>query len=56
MISHKLVKEFGGQFIVNSIPGQGSIFKFTIQLDNDIDEDYSESNQILSIDKEDFKM
>lgn len=43
MISHKLVREFGGQFHVNSIPNQGSIFKFTIQLNNIMNEDYDES-------------
>ena len=32
MISNKLVREFGGEFTVNSDIGQGSEFAFTIKL------------------------
>ena len=35
MISNKLVREFGGEFTVNSDIGQGSEFAFTIKLAED---------------------
>jgi len=35
MISHKLVKQFGGKFEVESKPDRGSIFKFSIKLSSE---------------------
>tara|TARA_B110000285_G_C14786659_1_gene451065 strand:+ start:127 stop:363 length:237 start_codon:yes stop_codon:yes gene_type:complete len=35
MISHKIVKELGGTIKVNSIPAKGSVFTFTIPLQNE---------------------
>jgi signal transduction histidine kinase len=37
MISHKLVKEFGGTFEVDSKPDKGSIFTFSIKLSSEQD-------------------
>ena len=45
MISHKIVKEFGGTFEVNSIPDKGSVFSFTIPLINE--EEIIEQEQII---------
>ena len=45
MISHKIVKELGGTFEVNSIPDKGSVFSFTIPLVNE--EEIIEQEQII---------